>query len=251
MSKVAIQNNDFLTIKKKLEKDIVNACPNKGGYDYNIIINLISKALEEHDADITKQFFYEDDHLAKVLESVSSYRRNDDWLRKNVLKKFCIKNPSHADDIISNSKSEFYVEEILNLGFYSDINILNTLAVTREGKIQEFAAKACSISVLKGLKDCKNKNVRATYYMRIGAVDCLDDMLKDPIANNRAEGIKYAPYAYDKLKELVGEISRYPFSCLIEKISLDYIPMILANRNLKSNRWISSKVQERLDSSSK
>ena len=70
-------------------------------------------------------------------------------------------------------------------------------------------------------------------------------MLEDKKAEIRAEGIQLSPMFYDKLKVLTKEIARAPFSALIDKIPSEYIPMLLANRNVR-NGWISAKVERRI-----
>ena len=108
------------------------------------------------------------------------------------------------------------------------------------------AATFCSIDALRKLKGHKCKKVRKIYYNRLGPVECLDEMLDDKIADIRYEGLARAPYYYDKLKGFTKEIARGPFTLLLEKIPLDYLPMLVANRNVKSN-WISRQFERRIN----
>ena len=47
------------------------------------------------------------------------------------------------------------------------------------------------------------------------------------------------------LNDMTKEIARGPFSELIGKLSSEYLPMLLANRNLE-NKWVSKMLQGRL-----
>ena len=134
---------------------------------------------------------------------------------------------------------------VLQLGLYKDVSVLNKVALTGSGEPQVIAVRNCDIKTLRKLKGHKNFKIRKIYFERLGAVECLDEMLEDKIADIRAQGISHSPYFYDKLKALTKEIARYPFSQLVDKIPSDYLPMLLANRNIKNN-WIARKIEKRL-----
>lgn len=72
-------------------------------------------------------------------------------------------------------------------------------------------------------------------------------MITDKKADIREMGIKMAPIGYSGLNSLTKEIARGPFSLLVRKISGEYLPMLMANRNLKS-KWITNLLEERLNS---
>jgi hypothetical protein len=137
----------------------------------------------------------------------------------------------------------------LSNGFYSDIKVLDKLA--KSGTINErrIAAKGCSIKVLRSLKKDKDKVVRKTVFERLGPAECLDDMLADKMAEIRAMGAEAAPFGYEKLSEIImKEIAKRPFSIMVTKVPLDFLPLVLANRNLKS-KWVAKLVQQRMEAS--
>lgn len=136
---------------------------------------------------------------------------------------------------------------LVRSGHYADINQLNEYAINESGSLQEYAAKHCSIETLRKLKGSSNKNVRKIYYMRLGTIECLDEMLKDPDASIRGDAVRMAPFGYHGLKGMVNEIAKYPFRYLIDKLSDEDIPMILANRNIKSNKQFAKRLQERME----
>ena len=84
-------------------------------------------------------------------------------------------------------------------------------------------------------------------FKRLGPVECLDQMLSSKYASVRAEGLSKAPVNYEKLKSMTGEIARAPFSLLVKKISFDYLPMLLANRNVAKNSWMRNALEERME----
>ena len=152
-----------------------------------------------------------------------------------------------ADEIIRESEIDSVKTIAIRNGIYKDISIIDEVAKSGSGDSQLIAASFCSIEALRELKDHKSSKIRKIYYNRLGPVECLDEMLCDKIADIRHEGVARAPYFYEKLKEMTKEIARGPFTLLVEKISLDYLPMLVANRNVK-NSWISRKFDKRISS---
>ncbi len=154
------------------------------------------------------------------------------------------------------SKSEFVLksegnvklkEIIVKSGLYNDVAVLDHLAINESGEVQYIASHYCSMDALRLIVGAKSSKVRKVVFQRLGPVECLDLMLDDKIADIREEGVRMAPYGYEKLNDMTKEIARGPFSKLIGKISSEYLPMLLANRNLK-DKWISRRLQERIAS---
>lgn len=168
------------------------------------------------------------------------------WVSKRVLEELLPMFPELGERLVWESEIEDVKEVVLSAGIYRDIAILNKVALVGSGASQVIAAKNCDIKTLRELKGHKNFKIRKIYFERLGAVECLDEMLDDKIAAIRVEGIDRAPYFYDRLKGLVGEIARGPFHQLIDKIPSDYLPMLLANRNIKDS-WIAAKIEIRLN----
>jgi hypothetical protein len=172
------------------------------------------------------------------------YNRSE-WVARRAVDTLIKLFPDIGDDIIRESPVDSIRELAISNGLYRDISVLDYAAKNGSGSSQLLAAHYCSIKALRELKTSKSFKIRKVVFQRLGPVECLDEMLDDKIADIRYEGIARAPYGYDKLKELTAEIARGPFSMLVEKISSEYLPMLVANRNIK-NSWISRKFEERL-----
>jgi hypothetical protein len=189
--------------------------------------------------------------IKKALFNNSFFRTSEGvrsrggWVSKRVLQEVLPMYPDLGDVLLWKSEIEDVKVAVLELGLYRDVSVLNKVASTGSGQPQVMAARNCDINTLRKLKGHKNYKIRKIYFERLGAVECLDEMLDDKIADIRAQGIAHSPYFYDKLKGLTKEIARYPFSQLIDKIPSDYLPMLLANRNIKNN-WIARKIEKRM-----
>ncbi len=182
---------------------------------------------------------------AFALVNPNGYQRRAEWMAERFL---CIVMPSLigvANEILKETEIDSVKSIMITKGFYTDISIIDDVAKNGSGDSQAVAAAFCSIKALRTLKGHKSSKIRKIYYSRLGPVECLDEMLDDKIADIRYEGIARAPFYYSKLSELVKEIARGPFSLLVEKIHSDYLPMLVANRNVK-NSWISSKFERRI-----
>jgi hypothetical protein len=155
--------------------------------------------------------------------------------------------PKVGDKALKESEIDIVKTIIIEKGSYTDVNLIDDAALNGSGESQVLATKFCSVDVLRKLKSSKSSKVRKMVYERLGPVECLDDMLDDKIASIRTEGLARAPYYYDKLKQFTKEIARDPFTILVDKIPLDYLPMLMANRNV-NNSWISSKFESRMSS---
>jgi len=158
-----------------------------------------------------------------------------------------LKNLSNVDLILKKSTCNDARLKILSEGCYSDIKLIDYVAKRSSGDLLLFCAKICSTRTLKKIKDKNNKQLMSIVYERLGPVECLDDMIDDKYAKNRTLGYQYAPFGYEKLNEKTSEIARGPTYFLIKKISKEYLPMLLANRNLKQGSWVSRAMQERMD----
>ena len=155
-----------------------------------------------------------------------------------------------ADKLLKNSKNSLVKNYIFNNGLYSDVKLINNLALNSNGELQALAAGVCSISTLRKLNKRNNlsKQVRSTIYQRLGPVECLDQMIDDKYANNRTEGYRWAPYGYAKLEEkAITEIARGPTTMLIKKLKQEVLPLLLANRNVLKNQWVAKQIQQRMD----
>jgi len=167
------------------------------------------------------------------------------WMAQKVLAYVLPMHVEIGDKILKESDVDLVKTLVIQKGIYTDISLIDEVATNGSGDSQVMAVTFCSIKALRKLKGHKSKKVRKIYYNRLGPVECLDEMLDDKIADIRYEGLARAPYYYSKLKGFTKEIARGPFSLLLEKIPLDYLPMLVANRNVKNN-WISRQFERRI-----
>lgn len=168
------------------------------------------------------------------------------WAAQRVLNQLLPMHASLGDKVLRESEVDYVKCLVIDRGIYTDISIIDEVAESGSGDSQVSAVNYCSIKTLRKLKNHKNKKIRKIYYNRLGPVECLDEMLNDKIADIRYEGLARAPYYYEKLKGFTKELARGPFTLLIEKIPLDYLPMLVANRNVKNN-WISRQFERRIN----
>ena len=167
------------------------------------------------------------------------------WVEEKMLTAALLKYSSKADSILRKSTINKVREIILARGLYSNVSVLDHVARNDDGPVQHIAAQFCSVDALRDIVDSRCSKVRKVVFQRLGPVECLDLMLSDKKADIREEGVRMAPFGYEKLNDMTKEIARGPFTELVGKISGEYLPMLLANRNLK-NAWISNKLQIRL-----
>jgi len=180
--------------------------------------------------------------------------RNAQWAARTISSEICeglvLALVDSTDKILKKSKNSQVKEYIFNNGLYSDIKLIDHLALNSSGELQALAAAVCSVSTLRTLnkRDNLTKQVRITIYQRLGPVECLDQMIDDKYANNRTEGYRWAPYGYAKLEgKALTEIARGPTSMLIKKLKREVLPLLLANRNVLKNQWVARQIQQRMD----
>lgn len=179
-------------------------------------------------------------------ESVAEKAGLTSWIKEKIAFALISSNMAKADSILKDSTNSLIKNIVIVRGYYSDVSLLDYVARNDTGENQVTAAQFCSIDALRALKNAKNPKVRKIVFQRLGPVECLDEMLSDKIADIRADGVQLSPIGYSKLNDMTKEIARVPFSLLVDKISPEYLPMLLANRNLQ-NKWISNKIKNRLD----
>jgi len=202
---------------------------------------IIQDNIPELDEKTFDEVFFEDKVYNKLVNDVGL----SSWVGDKILLAALSKHSDKSDRILKESTVYRAKELVLCRGLYSDVSVLDHVARNEEGEVQFIAAQFCGIEALRDIVDAKSTKVRKAVFQRLGPVECLDLMLSDKIADIRQEGVRMAPVGYEKLNDMTKEIARGPFSELITKISSEYLPMLLANRNLK-NKWISSKLEGRL-----
>jgi hypothetical protein len=188
---------------------------------------------------INKDIFYT---AFKDLEYNNRYL---DYSVRRILEVMLPRYSDVIDEILVKTEINQIKAMILRGGYYSDIKLIDNIALTSDGEALEAAVHFCSIKALRKLKKVKNTKARRVVLERLGPVECLDEMLSDKSKDIRSLGLARAPCNYEKLKDMTKEIAREPFTILIQKIPSDYLPMLLANRNIKNN-WIAKALEKRL-----
>ena len=219
------------------------------GWDISGVLSFILDGKTE----FIKELIMDKDCFHKAFDNsqYSSRSRYINWTVRSYADKIIAAHPEFGDDIIKYSDNLLAVKMCLEGGFYSSIKILNEVITSSNEDIRLIGAKYCSLDKLKALKNDPSGRVRKIYYDRVGPIESLDDMLEDRLSSIRYDGIMRAPYGYEKLTKMTNEIARSAFTVLISKLPIESIPMLLANRNIKKNKWISSKVEERLNAGKK
>jgi hypothetical protein len=181
----------------------------------------------------------------KVYQNLMNKAGLNTWMADKFLLAALYKYNHKSDRILKECSIYRARELVLSRGLYSDVSVLDYVARNDEGEVQYVAAQFCSVEALRDIVDAKLVKVRKVVFQRLGPVECLDLMLSDKMAEIREDGVRAAPVGYKKLNDMTKEIARGPFSELVGKISSEYLPMLLANRNLK-NKWVSKMLEGRL-----
>ena len=226
--------------KKSLERELHNSLREIEKANWSEFGKALAGILPKHDSFTIKSFLIDSKSQNLVFENYN------EWNRRRAVEGLIRSVADDADDILSKTTSDEVRLFILNSGLYKDISVIDALAIDGSKAVKEFCSSHCSLNVLRQMKGSKSKSVRRNYYSRLGAVECLDEMLDDKLAEFRQEGIVIAPFGYPKLNTMTREIARGPFMALVRKISPEYLPMLLANRNIK-NSWVARAMQDRLD----
>ena len=203
--------------------------------------SVISQGLSDISEEYFDQIFFDNN----LLEGLFFKNGITYWQKNKVVWSFLVRYSHKADDLLKGPAPSLVKELLIEKGLYSDVSLIDDVAKSSEDDAQVIAVQYCSVDALRTLIGSKNEKVRKIVFQRLGPVECLDLMLKDKRASIREEGVRLAPVGYEKLNSMTKEIARGPFSELISKLSSEYLPMLLANRNLK-NTWISKKIEERL-----
>tara|TARA_A100001011_G_scaffold364712_1_gene415732 strand:+ start:480 stop:1178 length:699 start_codon:yes stop_codon:yes gene_type:complete len=210
-------------------------------WDYRVSSSKLEEIVDEFSQEDFINFITSEEVKTRLFDGTNK------WYTNNVVNSFLNKYPTAGDSILKDASSDVLCNLCLNNGFYSDLKLINAIALNDSlPESQAFAAHLCDIATLRELKSAKSHKVRSVVFQRLGPVEALDDMLKDRKANIRTEGVRYAPHGYAKLSEMTKEISGSVFRILVNKIKISEIPLMLANRNLKNN-WQQRSLQDRLE----
>tara|TARA_B100000131_G_scaffold240979_1_gene233308 strand:+ start:2382 stop:3122 length:741 start_codon:yes stop_codon:yes gene_type:complete len=232
--------------QKRLEElsDLLSSAINAKWTDFDAKIKLFMSSSSE---DEVKTMLSDKIVYSNIIEYPLSSASHGRWRQGQILSQLIADNYSLGDFLLENSDIDAVKTTVLELGMYSNISLLDKVVRGEDGQAKEIAAQWCSIKALRELKGSKSKRVQEIYYERLGPVECLDEMLSAKYASIRAQGLARAPMNYHKLKEMTNEIARQPFSILVRKIPFEYLPMLLANRNVAKNQWMRNQLEERLN----
>jgi len=178
------------------------------------------------------------------------------WYERYIENKLCasfiMKLASKSDELLKKSKNHRLKLALFTGGHYQSVEMIDWIAENSEDiDLVVAASRVCSISVLRKISKKKDalRLVKTIAYERLGPVECLDEMINDKYAKNREMGYNYAPHGYPPLEEkALTEIAKGPTIALIKKLSSEYLPMLMANRNVLKNRWIASYLEKRMNS---
>jgi len=239
-------SNSNINMPKSLKKLIVSL-QEVNGLGYSQFESRLEEKLPSAKKKDIKSILIDQSLYNLTFHGTTSHSpRASTWHSRRVVSHLLSFYPEIGDDVLAESEIDFIKCMVLEGGIYKNVSRIDEVAKNGSGESQVVAANYCSIEVLRTLKGHKNSKLRKIYYTRIGPVECLDEMLSDRLADIRCDGITRAPFAYEKLNNLTKEIARAPFTALVEKISFEYLPMLLANRNIK-NSWISKIIERRMN----
>ncbi len=169
------------------------------------------------------------------------------WIDSQIVSYYSMIHKNVSKKILDNTKNKTVVDGYVRSMAFNPLRDYDKLLDSPNADVRVIAAQYCSMEQLLSRKNDRSKKVRKVVYSRLGPVGHLDDMLSDRCAQIRSLGVSLAPFGYKKLSSMTNEIARDVFNLLIDKISKEDLPMLLANRNLK-DRWVAKRFESRMNS---
>ena len=239
--------------KNSLVEDIISllrkaTAPGSSWKSTRLAISRLPTIIHGYSSDDAYKLLEKESRLIDRIDSLDGNKWALTACQDGVLRNLLKHCRGRIPDIIENSDNINLLEIIIRDGEYSDIKTIDKVALKSTGHLQVMCASLCSVEVLKKIKGTGSKSLRKVVYGRLGPVECLDDMIDDKYSDIRMMGYEAAPFGYAKLSEKTNEIARGPTCILIRKIPRDYLPMLLANRNLKKNQWLANEMEIRMNS---
>lgn len=114
--------------------------------------------------------------------------------------------------------------------------------------LQLVAARVCSFDNLQVIKKSPYEKVRLEAYKRLGPMQYIDEMLVDKSRHVRSLAAEWMPTNYEVPTKSLSDRAYWSFSKILEKVSINQIPMLLGNANLRKNKSMVEVLQSRLDS---
>jgi len=159
------------------------------------------------------------------------------------------KDSNFIESIYQNPNSSFSLLKFLvRNSIYTNAKCLEYLAEKNDYDLQKIAVASCGIEIVKTLTKSPYDKVRVEAYKRLGPIHYIDEMLLDKSRHVRTVAAEWMPMGYRVPAKALSDRAYWSFSKILEKVALDQIPMLLANKNLTRNKHLAERLQARLDS---
>lgn len=158
------------------------------------------------------------------------------------------KDSNFIVNLYKNSESSFLLKSLVKQSIYPSVNCLEYLADKSDYDLQKIAVTSCGLEIAKKLRKSQHEKVRLKAYERLGPMEYLDEMLLDKSRHVRTFAAEWMPRGYSVPTKTLSDRAYWSFAKILEKVSLDQIPMLLANKNLVRNKHLAERLQARLDS---
>jgi len=158
------------------------------------------------------------------------------------------KDSNFLENLYKDSNSSFLLKFLVESSYYTGAKCLEHLANKRHFDLQNIAVHSCSLDAIKLLTKSQHEKIRMEAYKRLGPIDYLDEMILDKSRHVRSLAASWMPMGYYLPQKALSERSYWSFSKIVEKVALDQIPMLLANKHLIKNQHFAERLQARLNS---
>lgn len=158
------------------------------------------------------------------------------------------KDPNFLENLYRDSTSSYLLSFLVRNSIYTSVKCLEYLANKNDPDLQKVAVTACNLEIVRTLTKSPYEKVRAKAYERLGPMEYLDEMLIDKSRHVRSIAAEWMPMGYRVPQKALSDRAYWSFSKILDKVALDQIPMLLANKNLTRNKHLAERLQARLDS---
>lgn len=231
--------------------------------DYSIILS----DLPYPSADEINYLFFDKNCIniikAHIKSNYESYTGAKDrwgfspWIERLVLQAYVsfyiLSEHKKSDDdgfierIYKDSNCDEVLMYIVANSIYS-AKCFDILAEKNSQYLQKIAVSSCSRESLLKLRQSPYDAVRVDAYRRLGPMEFLDEMIVDKSRHVRGVAADIMPYGYSVPQKAFSDRAYWTFKKIMEKMSIDQIPMILGNKKIKQNSSLSKLLQSRLES---
>jgi len=158
------------------------------------------------------------------------------------------KDSNFLEKIYKESNSNFLLEFLSKNSIYSGTNWPDYLSERKDPTLQGIAILFCNLETAKRLTKSPYEKVRVKAYERLGPMEYLDEMLLDKSRRVRSIAAGMMPMGYRVPDKALSDRAYWSFTKILEKVSIDQVPMLLANKNFSKNKHLVDLLQKRLDS---